>query len=218
MAGNDFDYMATRRSLLSRLKDLEDQETWQEFFDKYWKMIYSVARKAGLSDADAQDVVQDVLLTIYRKIQGFKYDPERGKFRGWLLHTTRWRVEDRRRKHKPEDIRRVHRTAGDTRMTGTLDRIPAPESVSVDAIWEEEWHNHLLERACERVKQQVSPKQFQIFDCYVLQGWSVKKVAQTLGVSATQAYLAKHRIQPRFKKELERIKAEEDKQFLPDPQ
>ena len=56
--------IATRASLLVRLKDREDQASWQEFFDTYWRLIYSVATKAGLNDAEAQDVVQETVISV----------------------------------------------------------------------------------------------------------------------------------------------------------
>ncbi|PYJ80685.1 MAG: hypothetical protein DME22_23565 [Verrucomicrobia bacterium] len=69
------DLIPTRESLLSRLKDWEDRESWQDFFDTYWRLIYGIARKAGLSDAEAQDIVQETVISVARKIEGFKYDP-----------------------------------------------------------------------------------------------------------------------------------------------
>ena len=72
MSEDTKDLLATRWSLLVRLKDWQDQASWQEFFDLYWRLIYAVAVKAGLSDAEAQDVVQDTLLSVARKIPELK--------------------------------------------------------------------------------------------------------------------------------------------------
>src|SRR5262252_3704320 len=73
--GGPTDLIPTRESLLSRLKNWEDRESWQDFFDIYWKLIYSMARKAELTDAEAQDIVQETVISVARKIEGFKYDP-----------------------------------------------------------------------------------------------------------------------------------------------
>src|SRR5256885_17130220 len=75
----------TRQSLLSRLKDLGDQQSWRDFFDTYWKLIYSAALQAGLTDAEAQDVVQDTVLSVAKKMPDFTYDPAVGSFKRWLL-------------------------------------------------------------------------------------------------------------------------------------
>src|SRR6188768_4080138 len=94
--------LPTRRSLLSRLRDCEDQAGWREFFDTYWRLIYNVARKSGLTDSEAQDVVQETVLTIAKSIG--KYDRKAGSFKGWLLNTTRWRIADQFRKRQPAEM------------------------------------------------------------------------------------------------------------------
>jgi DNA-directed RNA polymerase specialized sigma24 family protein len=90
--------LETRRSLLSRLRDVRDAPNWQVFFDLYWRLLYNVARRADLNDTDAQDVVQDTLVAVAREIPGFRYDPERGSFKQWLATLTRRRVHDHLRK------------------------------------------------------------------------------------------------------------------------
>src|SRR3989454_10415663 len=73
--------LQTRWSLIGRLKDMDDQQSWQEFFDAYWKLIYSVALKAGLSDAEAQEVVQETGISVAKKMPEFKADPAAGAFK-----------------------------------------------------------------------------------------------------------------------------------------
>ena len=80
----------------------------------------------------------------------------------------------------------------------------------LDSIWEVEWQQHLIALAAERLKRQVSDAQFQIFDLHVLRGWPAGDVAQTLGVSSAQVYLAKLRVGRRFKREIEAVKASEE--------
>src|SRR5436189_3527810 len=93
----------TRKSLLSRLKNCDDQESWRDFFDTYGKLLYGLARKSGLSDAEAQDAVQETLMAVAKEMPDFKYDPARGSFKGWLLEITRRRIANqvrRRAKHR----------------------------------------------------------------------------------------------------------------------
>src|SRR6267143_6364892 len=92
MARNSENLLPTRRSLLNRLKNWDDQESWKDFFDTYWKLIYGVAIKAGLSDAEAEEVVQETVITVAKKIGDFKADPAHGSFKGWLLKITQWRI------------------------------------------------------------------------------------------------------------------------------
>ena len=90
----------TRWSLISRLRDWDDQESWRDFFDTYWKLIYGVAIKAGLSNVEAQEVVQETVIAVARKIHDFKTDPAFVSFKAWLLHLTRWRIADQFRKRQ----------------------------------------------------------------------------------------------------------------------
>src|SRR5580765_5645422 len=105
----------TRATLIARLENLQDQASWQEFFDIYWKLIYGVARQSGMTDAEAQDVVQDTLISVARHMPAFKYDPAIGSFKTWLLNMTRWRIVDQVRKRGPVA---AHSAADDT-ATGT---------------------------------------------------------------------------------------------------
>lgn len=89
------DSCATRQSLLERLKRLDDDGAWRDFFETYWELIYNVARKAGLNDAEAQEVVQDTVIVVARKIGELDTDPGRGSFKSWLLGQARWRIGDR---------------------------------------------------------------------------------------------------------------------------
>jgi len=201
MAGNLDGLIPTRRSLLTRLKNWDDQESWKDFFDTYWKLIYAVAIKAGLNDAEAQEVVQETVISVAKQIEGFKYDPQIGSFKGWLLHTTRWRISDQLRKRRGDSgaIGREYKTSTGT---ATVERIPDPAGSNLEVIWENEWRNNIFAAAIEKVKHRVDARQYQIFDLYVIKQWPVKKVATTLGVSPGQVYLAKHRVFALVKKEI----------------
>jgi RNA polymerase sigma factor (sigma-70 family) len=188
-AGPD-EYLPTRGTLLGRLKNLDDQESWRDFFETYWKLIYNSAVRAGLSHADAEEVVQETVLTVTKRIRDLKYDPALGSFKGWLLNTVRWRVADQFRKRTPGDA--AAGRPGDGERTATIERVA--DGFDWDALWEREWKKNLMDAAIERVKQEVRPRQFQIFDLYVLKEWPVRKITRTLGVSAAQVYLAKHRV------------------------
>src|SRR5467141_155987 len=174
-------FAATRRSLVDRLVNWDDQKRWQEFFDTYWKLIYSTARKSGLTDAEAQEVVQETVITVAKKIDKLKYDPAIGSFKGWLLQITRWRIVDQFRKREPGDMKRPH--AADDRLTATIERIPDSHVVDLDAVWETEWKENLFEAAIARAK----------------------KKADQLGVSVGQVYLARHRVSAVLKKEIKAL-------------
>lgn len=191
--------VATRRSLVDRLEDWNDRKNWQEFFDTYWKLIYSAARKSGLTEAEAEEVVQETVITVAKKVGKLRYDPAIGSFKGWLLHITRWRIADQFRKRQPGQNQRG--VSSIDRLTATIERLPDNNAVDLDALWEKEWQDNLLNAAIARVKKKVDPKQFQIFDCYVRKDWPAQKVATELSVSIGQVYLARHRVTALLKKE-----------------
>ncbi len=107
MAARPDELIPTRESLLSRIKNWEDRESWQDFFETYWRLIYNTARKAGLSDAEAQDIVQETVLSVARKIEGFKYDPGVCSFKSWMLQLTRWRIINQLKRRSAEAARLV---------------------------------------------------------------------------------------------------------------
>src|SRR5881397_1239133 len=84
----------TRQSLLSRLKNWDDRESWNDFFTTYWKLIFITARKSGLTQAEAEDVVQETVICVCKRIPKFKYDRRTGTFKSWLLRLTYWRIQD----------------------------------------------------------------------------------------------------------------------------
>ena len=191
--------LQTRRSLLSRLRDFEDRESWQTFFDLYWRLLYNVARRAGLDDADAQDAVQDTVAAVAQEMPDFRYDPARGSFKQWLFCIVRRRVADH--------LRRDYRLRAHAEAEGEAGEILDDRVAVMDAAWEEEWERSVLESAITLVRAQTNPKHFQVFDYCVLKEWPPTKVAATLEMSAAQVYLAKHRVSQAVKRAARRIES-----------
>jgi RNA polymerase sigma-70 factor (ECF subfamily) len=193
----------TRASLLKRLKDWQDQSSWQEFFDIYWKLIYSVARKAGLADAEAQDVVQETMAAVAKHMPSFKYDSAIGSFKAWLLKLTRWRVIDQMRKRGR--FVPLHRFPDDTT---TRTEFANAAARTVDAVWDSDWELNLLEVAKSKVKRRIDPEKYQIFDFYVNREWPPEKVATRFRVSVANVYVIKHRVTEAIREEVERLERE----------
>src|ERR1043166_7288860 len=144
------DPIPTRYSLLSRLQNWDDQESWKDFFDTYWRLIYSVALKSGLTETEAQDVVQETIISVAKDIYKFKRDRKLGSFKGWLRNVTRWRIADRLRKRT-----RARVSDGSATDTGAIPPIEEIADPKGEAMWEQEWQMNLLEAAIERVKRRV---------------------------------------------------------------
>jgi RNA polymerase sigma factor (sigma-70 family) len=193
----------TRASLVNRLKDWGDHTGWQEFFDTYWRLIYGTASRAGLSDAEAQDVVQETILSIAKAIPDFDYDPVKGSFKSWLRNTTHWRIKDHLRR-KARHSAAVSCAEADL-GTPAIQQVPDPATVDKDAVWNADWERNLLDAAIAKVKTRVKPKQYQLFDCFVLRGWPMQEITQKLRVSMGQVYFAKVKVSNLVQKEFREL-------------
>ena len=203
MARQIDELIPTRASLIGRLKNWQDHSSWKEFFDTYWKLVYGVARKTGMTDAEAQDVVQETMLSVAKHMPGFKYNPAVGSFKAWLLKLTRWRIIDQIRKRPPPAS---HRPLADGTGTGTVENLVDPKSQVLDKVWDTEWEKNLLDAAVSSVKRKLDPQKYQIFDFCANKGWPPEKVAGRFQISVEQVYLAKHRITGMIKVEVARLK------------
>ncbi len=199
------DLIPTRETLLKRLRNLDDQGSWHEFFKTYWRLIFNVTRKAGFSEAAAQDIVQETFVTISRHMPEFRYKPEMGSFKTWLLRITRSRIIDAlRRQHSKQGDQYVRRE--EPLGTALLESV-SDEGGPLDAIWDAEWHTHLLDTALEYVKQHADARQFQIFYLHVVKDVPALQVARRLGVKLPEVYFAKYKISARVKKEIKRLES-----------
>jgi len=207
----------TSQSLLVRLKDWDDQASWREFFDTYWRLIHATACKAGLTPTEAEEVVQEVMIAVAKRMPGFTYEPGKDSFKGWLLSVTRWKVVDQFRNRKRE----MRASGGapvaardtlalpndDTVGTATTERVSDPKSIDLDAIWDREWRENLLRSALDRVKRRVNPSHYEMYHLQVVQGLSARETASALAVSTAAVHLAKYRVGKLVKAELKQLSA-----------
>ena len=189
----------TRPSLLARVKDLRDRDSWSEFVDLYAPVVFGFARAHGLQDADAADLTQEVIQAIAGAITRFEYAPARGGFRAWLARVSA--------NHLRTFFRRsavLARVGGDS---GSLDSVPAPPN-DPDAVWEEHWQRQAFAAACEAVKGQVSTATWEAFHKTAILGTPGTDVARELGMTPAAVYLARGRVLARLRTEVERMQEE----------
>jgi RNA polymerase sigma factor (sigma-70 family) len=190
----------TRPSLLNRLK-ADDASSWEEFYRIYSKLVRDFAVKAGLTETEAEDVVQETAIAMARHLPDYQYNPRVCRFKTWLLTQATWRIKDQLKKRQ--------RGAGqidgdDTAQTATVNQVPDPASINLDALFEAEWRKNMFAAALDRVRQKFSLKQIQVFDLLVLKEWPAREVARSLGVSLANVYVIRHRISAAIKKEIKR--------------
>jgi RNA polymerase sigma-70 factor (ECF subfamily) len=198
------DYLPTRATLLVRMRDLQNRASWQEFFDAYWKLIYGVALKS-LTESEAQDVVQDVMISVAKHMPTFRYDPAQGSFKGWLLTKTRWCIIEqiRKRAKTPQPLP----SGGETGLDPVANLVD-PASKALDEHWEKEWQTNLYEAAFASLRRRLDPDKLQVFDFYVRKEWPAEKVAEHFHITVEQVYVAKHRITEALKDEIRRLERE----------
>jgi RNA polymerase sigma-70 factor (ECF subfamily) len=179
----------TSVSLLERLRNGTSAEAWDRFVHLYTPMLHHWARRAGLQEADASDLVQEVLVLLIRKLPEFEYD-RRQSFRAWLLTVTRNKWS--------EICRRRQLTA-----VGGKDLLGEVAAVDdVGDIEESEYRQQLVKRALEAMRNELPASTWSAFQEYVLSGHDVDTVAAQLGVRVGTVYAAKSRVLARLRQEL----------------
>lgn len=186
MANHSEELIPTKASLLGRLKNPEDQSSWQEFFDTYSKLIYGVARKAGLNEVDARNVLHATTESVAEHMPKFKYDPKIGSFKAWLLSLTRLQIIAEA--CKPRSAVATNSAAG-----------------AVDRLWEKEWEINILEAAVANVKRRLEPAKYQIYDFCVNKKSSPEKVAAVFGLLVDQVLDAQREITEMIQAEAKRL-------------
>jgi len=200
---NPDELLPTRRSLIERLRDLNDQASWREFFEMYWKLLYGAAIRAGLSDQEAEDVVQETVIGVARKMETFRYDPAVCSFKGWLMHVTRCRIADQFRRRRPQNVPLVAPRAETT--TEPSLNVHDPSADVLEDIWDEEWQKNLVDVAMERVRRRANPEHYQIFHLHAVKGLGVRDVAKLTGASLAKVYVTYHRMAKLVKTEVRRL-------------
>lgn len=201
-----------RPSLLLRVRDWQDQVSWNEFHATYRQLIYGLGRRSGLAHADAEDVTQDVFQRLAATIHRFEANPARGSFRSWLMTLTRWRIANRRsRQRSPGDasasqIPWTDAESGTRSPQDPIDRLAAPNEF--ESAWQEEWQTHLLDVACARLARRVQAKHYQVFDLYSRRGRPVLEVARALGVNPASVYLIASRLTRQLKAEVKALRTQ----------
>lgn len=200
---NPDELLPTRRSLIERLRDLDDQGAWREFFELYWKLIYGAAIRAGLTDQEAEDAVQETVIGVARKMETFRYDPSICSFKGWLMHVTRRRITDQFRRRRAKHV--IFPSSGPNTAAEELSAELDHKMIPLESIWEEEWQKNIMDAAMQRVRRSVKAEHYQIFHLHVVKGLDVREVAKLTGSGLAKVYVTSLRISQRVKVEVRRL-------------
>jgi RNA polymerase sigma-70 factor (ECF subfamily) len=196
------DAPVTRASLLVRLRDGQDREAWQQFVQVYAALIYNFARKRGLQDADAADLMQDVLRSVASAAGRLEYDPRKGSFRGWLYTITRNKIYS-----FLDGNRRRPRGIGGSGSHELLEEQASRDDGTQDQ-WDREYERRLFAWAADRVKGEFQETTWRAFWLTAVEDKSAKEAGQLLGLSVGAVYVAKSRVLARLRVEIDQVQAD----------
>ncbi len=182
----------TRASLILRLRDARDVEAWEEFVAIYGPVLFRVARGRGFQAADAENLVQEVLLAVAQSIDGWLARADRGRFRAWLLKIARFEAADML-------TRRSTRPLWQDGIAGSriLDQLPDPDEISTQL--DLAYRRAVFEWAGERVRRSVEEATWQAFWLTHIEGLSVDEAARRLGTRPGNIYFGRSRVMARVK-------------------
>jgi len=188
----------TRQSLLLRIRDRQDRDAWYEFASIYRPLIYRVGRRYGLQDADAQNLVQEVLQKVERQANCWESGQARGSFRRWLATVARNAAIDAIRRMLPDAAR------GGTSVREALQNVPAPNSAS-EGVFRLELERQAFRWAARRIRDEFTEPTWTAFWETMVEGQSCAEVAARIGKSIGAIYTARSRVMQRLKEELEQF-------------
>jgi RNA polymerase sigma-70 factor (ECF subfamily) len=187
--------METSVSLLERLAGAPTDDDWRLLLDLYQPLLRAWLARAGAPLADADDLVQEVLLVVFREVGGFERR-QAGAFRAWLrgILVHRLRNYFRARQYRPT-------ATGDSDFLRRLDELESPHS-ELSALWDREHDEHVAASLMRRVRGDFAAATWQAFQRHVLEGEPAAQVAEGLGLSLNSVLLAKSRVLKRLRQEL----------------
>lgn len=181
----------TRPSLLVRVRDLADAAAWGEFVEIYAPLVHRYALRRGLQDADAADIVQDVLREFARCVPQFQYDPAAGRFRGWLHTLTRRAVGRQARQPAARPV-----PIGGGEAGSPLETVTASAE---EAFAESEYRQAVFDWAARQVREQVRESTWEAFRLTAVEEIPPAEAASRLGISVGSVYVAKNRVLQRLR-------------------
>lgn len=194
----------TRATLLLRLRDVDDSDAWSQFVRDYGPMLYRFARSRGLQDADAADLVQDVMRAVGRAIGRLDYEKEKGGFRAWLFTITRNKLSSHFKNRS-----RNESGDGDTDSFQQLSQTPDQRDM-LGEQWELEHQRQLAAVAMETIKKASEPKTWNAFELTAVRGVSADSAAEQLQMSTGAIYVARSRVTAKLRDEVQRLMNKED--------
>ncbi len=203
----------TRSSIISALRDPASQTAWGRFFDTYAGFIYGIARGEGLSEADADETVQNVMLELVRGGAAAHYDKSLGPFRGWLGRLSLWRARNLRLRNLRRE--NAHEAAGAAEKAEVAETSVKTIDKELEQAIEDEWMRTVTAAALDRLRAEVSRAHFQAYYASAIEKMDAEAVSRLCGVTPNNLYQIRRRVGARFRVILEETMRDLDAPRLP---
>lgn len=191
------EFPETDYSLIDRVKDADDAASWLEFVGLYQPVIYRMARRRGMQDADAQDVIQQVFVAIARSVCGWSPSPGQPPFRAWLTTIARNAITTALTR-QPKD-----RATGSTSVVDLL--CNQPDSSPTESEIATELQVEIVRWAADQIRADFTEKTWDVFWKTSMDGVSVAEMARQSGRSPGAIYVARHRVLSRLKEKIAEV-------------
>ncbi|NQZ56191.1 MAG: RNA polymerase sigma factor [Lentisphaeraceae bacterium] len=195
------DSLATRSTLLNRVKDPNDEAAWEDFVDFYHGFIQMILNKMRIAQSEREDLTQEIIIKLWASLQAFDLDNNRAKFRTWLSTVIRNTCLDYLQSTKSRKQREDNSAREDGEFA-IFSVIPS----ELDQIIDQEWAQYMLERVIEHLKQFFSGKAIDVF-LLSCENKSVDEISQLLDIPANTVYVLRSRVKNRFMAELKQFRA-----------
>jgi RNA polymerase sigma-70 factor (ECF subfamily) len=186
--------METSVSLIERIANAPTDDDWRRLDDLYRPLLRAWMARAGVPESEIDDLVQEVLLVVTRKITGFEWRGP-GAFRAWLRTILAHQLRDYFRGQKKRPI-----ATGNSDFLRRLDELESPDS-ALSRLWDRQHDEHVVASLMERVQGDFAPVTWQAFLRHVQDGEPAGQVAEALGLSLNSVLLAKSRVLKRLRQE-----------------
>lgn len=189
----------TSFSLLERLRIEPDDASWKRLVDLYSPLLRHWLRRHLLVEADAEDLVQDVLAALVSELPTFEHNGRPGAFRCWLRTILVHRLQAfwRARRYRPQAL-------GDSALANKIEQLEDPAS-GLSQLWDREHDCHVMSRLLQEIEPHVAPSTWQAFRRVVLDGQDEEAVAKELGLSVNAVFIAKSRVLARLRREAKEL-------------
>ena len=191
------EYGNTRLTLIQKIKNRYDEGSWQEFVEIYERYIYSIIRQLGLSADESEEMTQNIMIKLWKKLPDYDYDPQRARFRTWLSRVVKNAVFSFKREQ------------GKIPASTSIEEYSIKKGAEIDSIINDEWEIYVSNIAMERIRDFFTGNAIKVFEMS-LQGVAPSEISATLKIGENSVYKLKNRVKERLVREIKFLREELD--------